>query len=151
MRRVLTRIERREGAQAPQRRALAVAWNDQRHSIGDQVALVNNESLPSVHPYAWDPRVVIKDGFQQVGLHEPRHSSNTHRSLELLGVSAFTALFKQRTLVDAWASSICSGTSAPPSFVLLLRECDATPVDLEFGALQELLLESAKCSSLFSI
>jgi hypothetical protein len=122
--------------------ALATAFDATRLQVGD-FATTAQEEAKDKHMNAWDYKATIKLAFDNLGSTLSHSLRATGNVLDAMTAAALAATFSQKACVKLLYDSVVNKTKAL-RWLIVLRQWDGTPIDVEFGLLQEQLVELAR-------
>ncbi len=138
----LTRLGPRPMARGVERSTIAGAWNRERLRFGDKVADADQASSSrKPHANLYDPRLVLKNAWRQIGMSKTVRCGIDGVSRELGVLSVVSSLLEQRQA--AFLSGQLAGISGCPVWSLFY---DTTPVRLGFGRAQDSAVPNARYS-----
>ena len=151
LRHALEQDDRKQAVANQANIALQDAWDSERLHAG---LTVSEDAAVGRHPRSWNDEPVVRLGFESVGQTATAAArSETHNSNAAGEVVAWAATQRTRRLVqrqmDVWKSSSgptssSSSSTSNPRWLYCQRALDASPVDVEFGKLKDILYNAAR-------
>ena len=137
VRRAIGKVSSQLTEQKDDMNAVAQAWDIGVLPIGNQMAWVcGSDDTQCQHPLAWDPRGLLKLAFSSVGCCPAPRSRETTRANDACAAVALAASDATRARVrELLNAAQANGTD----FFVVKLAGDATPMNLRYGALADML------------